>query len=99
MAESLLETICAVFAVIIAVSYALIVCRIWRLFGSTPPRTIQPTPDPLCLICYDNVANAIFASCGHGGVCHICAGRIMTMDNRCPFCRCVVRSVVLHNGF
>lgn len=41
-----------------------------------------------CIICLDGPRDAVFLECGHGGVCHTCARKCATRDDRkCPLCR------------
>lgn len=47
----------------------------------------QVHPSELCYACCDNMANVTLLYCGHGGLCHECARKVLTEDRRCPLCR------------
>ena len=43
----------------------------------------------LCAICYDGQTDAVFLYCGHGGICTLCASRLMLTTSECYLCRTV----------
>lgn len=44
---------------------------------------------PLCKLCFADVANVVFPTCGHGGFCEDCTRRLASEKSTasCPFCR------------
>lgn len=41
----------------------------------------------LCLVCMRKAANGVIMNCGHGGVCHTCALKILKETGICHLCR------------
>jgi len=51
--------------------------------------------DQHCYICMDNVHNAVFMPCGHGGICYECAiDAWKKKQTRCPQCRQTITQVL-----
>lgn len=41
-----------------------------------------------CIICFDNLANAVVMNCGHGGICYDCGKSILESQTQfCHLCR------------
>ncbi len=41
-----------------------------------------------CCICYENMANAVIMTCGHGGICYECGKSILESNvSLCHLCR------------
>jgi hypothetical protein len=49
----------------------------------------------LCYTCFDSKPNTMLVTCGHQGLCSVCAARLWRIDKRCPLCRRGVNGVVL----
>lgn len=44
---------------------------------------------PTCAVCFDKSPNAVFMSCGHGGICYECAKDLWKGKDECYLCRSV----------
>jgi hypothetical protein len=54
--------------------------------GKTTPES-KPDDIKPCLICMRKAANGVIMNCGHGGVCHTCAVKILKETGICHLCR------------
>ena len=50
--------------------------------------------EPLCFICFANVANVVLLDCGHGGICLECAMDTIKRNNICTLCRSPVSQII-----
>ena len=53
----------------------------------TKNKTKVTQSDYTCLVCFDNLADAVFLECGHGGICYKCAIDIWKSSGECFLCR------------
>eukprot|EP01017_Pseudomicrothorax_dubius_P045563 TRINITY_DN7894_c0_g1_i4.p1 TRINITY_DN7894_c0_g1~~TRINITY_DN7894_c0_g1_i4.p1 ORF type:complete len:572 (+),score=96.38 TRINITY_DN7894_c0_g1_i4:122-1837(+) len=47
-----------------------------------------------CLICFDQLSNAVFMDCGHGGICYDCGLEIWKKSDECYLCREKIKQLV-----
>mmetsp|Transcript_33804 Transcript_33804/g.42637 ORF Transcript_33804/g.42637 Transcript_33804/m.42637 type:complete len:305 (-) Transcript_33804:464-1378(-) len=47
-----------------------------------------------CIICFENLPNAVIVDCGHGGICYDCALDVYCLFEECPICRNSFGSIV-----
>ena len=90
----LIDVMCAVLIAIIVVSYLLIVWCVWRRCVQHFNRVEDPELGCQCFICCNHPPDVLLVTCGHGGLCHLCAQRLLGMDRRCPLCRRSVNGVL-----
>jgi hypothetical protein len=73
-----------------------IICR--RRSNSLNIPKVTPESKPgdikLCMICMRKAANGVIMNCGHGGVCHTCAVKILKETGVCHLCRKSITEVL-----
>jgi hypothetical protein len=84
-------------AAVVSLSYALLLIVVIRkiLIMTRTHNVVHPSDQ--CYICYDNTPTTTLLHCGHGGLCHTCAMRVITTDRRCPLCRRPTRGILIFN--
>jgi hypothetical protein len=60
-----------------------------------PTLSYAELDENLCYTCFDSKPNTMLITCGHQGLCSVCAARLWRIDKRCPLCRRGVHGVVL----
>jgi hypothetical protein len=55
--------------------------------------TMGGEPAQECLICFDALPDAVFMTCGHGGVCYTCAIDVWKKNAECYLCRKEITAV------
>lgn len=43
-----------------------------------------------CIICFENIPDAVFMECGHGGICYECSLELWKTTGECYLCRNVI---------
>ena len=47
-----------------------------------------------CIICFENMSDAVFMNCGHGGICNECATAIWKRADTCHCCRSAIDHIL-----
>lgn len=86
------SVLCTAAVSVIILSYFALMFLVWRRFIQF--QRVRHMDMEICYTCCDSPANVAFVPCGHGGLCHACAGRILGSSRRCPLCRGEIKGVL-----
>ena len=62
------------------------------------PKKVEEEVSDSCQVCYEYGQDSVIFNCGHGGLCFVCALKLICSSGVCHLCRQVLRDIESGNG-
>ena len=55
---------------------------------------LEKSDNTRCIVCFDSKQDAVYLTCGHGGVCYKCAQEVFKVKGECLLCRNKIKKLL-----